>query len=135
MSLFLLRINNINFAKTNMRFWRNKILINSLLVLFLGYYASITLFTHAHTVDNITVVHSHPYNPFSNDNRHTHTVNEIVLISILSYFIATITYSFFLFTSTTIQFKLHRIVRKKPGYKSLHFFKSNNFRAPPQSTI
>jgi hypothetical protein len=57
------------------------------LFLFLGYFVSVTFFDHAHIVDGITVVHSHPYKK-SPDGKpiHDHDKNEYFLIHILNHF-------------------------------------------------
>jgi hypothetical protein len=39
----------------------------SLIILFLGYYGSITLFYHVHIIDNQIFVHSHPYKNSNSD--------------------------------------------------------------------
>jgi len=56
------------------------ILSQILLVLFVSYYGSITLFWHSHRLGNITIVHSHP---FSN-NQHSHSAAQIDLIKVLT---------------------------------------------------
>jgi hypothetical protein len=39
-------------------------------VLFISYMAGITLFTHSHVVNGVTIVHSHP---FKKGGEHSHT--------------------------------------------------------------
>ena len=39
-------------------------------VLFISYMAGITLFTHSHVVNGVTIVHSHP---FKKGSEHSHT--------------------------------------------------------------
>ena len=46
-------------------------------VLFISYMAGITLFTHSHVVNGVTIVHSHP---FKKDSPHSHTTVEFQLI-------------------------------------------------------
>ena len=62
-----------------------------LLILFLGYYGSITLFPHSHIVNGITIVHSHPYKQGngSNSSNLPHTGKELLIIQVLSEFIST----------------------------------------------
>lgn len=61
----------------------------SLLAIFLSYYASITFFMHAHIINGVTVVHSHPYKTNSDGiPDHEHKASEIQLISHLSQFAA-----------------------------------------------
>ncbi|MFI3304690.1 MAG: hypothetical protein SNF68_07590 [Rikenellaceae bacterium] len=61
-----------------------------LLLIFVAYYANITLFMHYHVVDGVTIVHSHI---FSSDHTEdpensNHTTTELTLIAFLSNFIA-----------------------------------------------
>lgn len=65
-----------------------KLLSFGLLSVFLAYYASITLFSHSHIINGVTIVHSHPYSkstdskPFS----HQHSEKGVALIQFLSHF-------------------------------------------------
>ncbi|HDR89380.1 MAG TPA: hypothetical protein ENN63_07110 [Bacteroidetes bacterium] len=70
---------------------RNQTFAWLLLILFLGYYGSITLFIHTHTVNGITVTHSHPSIPFSGKSKadHQHTRQEYEVIEQLSFFFST----------------------------------------------
>ncbi|NDV65123.1 hypothetical protein [Bacteroides sp. 224] len=58
-----------------------KILRCLLPVLFISYLAGITLFTHSHVVNGVTIVHSHPFNE---DAEHSHSTTEFQLIHLLS---------------------------------------------------
>ena len=51
-------------------------------VLFISYMAGITLFTHSHVVNGVTIVHSHP---FKKGGEHSHTTVEFQLIHILDH--------------------------------------------------
>ena len=53
-----------------------------LLILFVSYYGSITLFYHAHRVNEQIIVHSHPFN----NQEHSHSAAQYDLIKILSSF-------------------------------------------------
>lgn len=104
-----------------------------LLILFVGYCASITLFTHTHIVNGVTIVHSHPYNPFSNNKpvNHQHSEQEFILIHLLSHFLAIV-----LFISVSIEIynkvlRKHKIKENKEDYINIFFLSSNNLRAPP----
>lgn len=44
-----------------MKDWTRKIIGLSLVALFAGYYGGTTLFYHAHEIDGVKIVHSHPY--------------------------------------------------------------------------
>ena len=57
-----------------------QILTHVLLLLFVSYYGSITLFWHSHHLGNTTIVHSHP---FSN-TQHSHTAAQYDLIKVLT---------------------------------------------------
>ena len=57
-----------------------------LLILFLQYTAGISLFTHYHVVNGISIAHSHPYNKTV---KHTHTAVEFELIQMLNHFVST----------------------------------------------
>jgi hypothetical protein len=56
------------------------ILSHILLLLFISYYGSITLFWHSHRLGNTVIVHSHP---FSNA-QHSHTAAQYDLIKVLT---------------------------------------------------
>ncbi len=57
-----------------------------LLLLFINYYGSITLFPHYHLVDGVTIVHSHPHknNSESPQSDHHHNNNGLVFIQLIS---------------------------------------------------
>jgi hypothetical protein len=41
------------------------------LIIFLGFYGSVTLFKHIHVVDGITIVHSHPFSGGKTNHNHS----------------------------------------------------------------
>lgn len=104
-----------------------------LLILFLGYYVSISSFTHTHIVNGVTIVHSHPYNPFSKDKpvNHQHSANEFVLIHFLSHFLTTV--SFLAFSIEVYKAVLRKYILQKndDNFSNLVFLCSNGLRAPP----
>ena len=55
-------------------------------VLFISYMAGITLFTHSHVVNGVTIVHSHP---FKKGSEHSHTTVEFQLIHLLNHVLTT----------------------------------------------
>jgi hypothetical protein len=61
-----------------------------LLFLFLGYYGSITLFTHSHIINGVTIVHSHPFNKDKGDGttKMPHSEKQLLLIQLLSEFLS-----------------------------------------------
>ncbi len=76
----------------------------ALLVLFIFYYASSTLFIHSHIIDGEVITHSHPYSSTS----HTHTGASIELISLLNnlaFTLCVISILSFIETSTRFFFK------------------------------
>lgn len=56
------------------------ILSHLLLILFISYYGSITLFWHSHHLGNTIIVHSHPFN----NAQHSHTTAQYDLIKVLT---------------------------------------------------
>lgn len=57
-----------------------------LLAIFLGYFADITFFVHSHFIQGITVIHSHYFKGYSEEDptkpaKHTHTEAALTLIS------------------------------------------------------
>ena len=71
--------------------WRSKTVGFLLLIIFLGYYGSITFFSHAHVVDGVTIVHSHPYKSTNGNSRpdNQHSNKELQVIQLLSDFFTT----------------------------------------------
>jgi hypothetical protein len=54
-----------------------------LLLLFVGYYSSISLFYHAHLVNGVVIVHSHPFQKSLNNGpyqSHPHSTSAYILI-------------------------------------------------------
>lgn len=66
-----------------------KISAGLLLLLFIGYVGSTTLFYHIHYVDGGRIVHSHPYSGKPLSESHTHTAFEFATIAVLSVLLAT----------------------------------------------
>ena len=104
-----------------------------LLILFLGYYASITSFTHTHIVNGIAIVHSHPYNPFSKDKpvNHQHSENEFILIYFLSHFLTTVSVLAFTIDVYKTVFRKFILKNNDENFSNLLFLCSNGLRAPP----
>lgn len=65
-----------------MKIVRKSILPLLLLVLFAVYQFGISAFTHAHYVNGVMIVHSHPFK----DGHHKHTKSQLVVIAQLSSF-------------------------------------------------
>lgn len=69
-----------------------------LLVLFLGYYGSITLFYHSHIVFGDTIVHSHPYKTNGQGlPSHSHSEKGYITIQLLSVIAVSFLFSYFSF--------------------------------------
>ncbi len=103
-----------------------------LLILFTGYFGSITFFSHNHIVDGIQIVHSHPYKSQSGDNQtgHNHTDNSFALIYFISAFLFTISgglasISVFRFFAETLP-----PTTRMAGHNQLLFLLSIRARAP-----
>lgn len=79
-----------------------------LVILFCGYFGSITLFPHSHIVNGVTIVHSHPFKSDQGNApvNHSHTTNGFQLIQLISGFIATTT---IFFIATTVLRKVSSV--------------------------
>ncbi len=110
----------------------------SLLMLFLGYYGSITLFPHAHHIENgVTIVHSHPFNSGSDKNpvNHQHTPNGYILIQLLSNFVSTVIFLGLLIEVSKIIISKYILPITDECLPNLFILYSNGLRAPPASQI
>lgn len=58
--------------------------VGFLLLLFLGYIGSITLFYHTHYVNGYRITHSHPYKDAPDSGRHSHSSADFSHIDSLS---------------------------------------------------
>lgn len=101
-----------------------------LVVLFISYYSSITLFYHTHYFSWGQVTHSHPYLPFedSNTSHHSHTQGECQTIDMLSsVFIISLFFAILFFQSNLVTY-IYSTVRR-------YVLHTNNtathLRAPP----
>jgi len=100
-----------------------------LVVLFLSYYISATMFYHTHHFYWGTVTHSHPYLP-SNDEapNHTHTPVQCQTISVLSYLLLALTFAAAFYCDIGIIKKLYiRVYRCKSLFQPIYA----PLRAPP----
>lgn len=69
-----------------MRFFRIGIIKSLLILFFAVHFISIAFFTHAHTVENRILIHSHPFNPFSEkSSNHDHSDKEFFHVELLSH--------------------------------------------------
>ena len=104
-----------------------------LLLLFLGYYGSITLFTHTHIVNGVTIVHSHPYKSGTGKNpvTHQHTANGFIHIQLLSTFITTVSFLAFSIEAFKTVLRKYFLQKNDESFSNLSFLCSNGLRAPP----
>lgn len=104
-----------------------------LLILFLGYYGSITLFFHSHFINGVTIVHSHPFNSDNGTGSSNvpHSEKQMLLIQLLSVFFTTaIPISF---ATLILRFLLYEIPvnSTKDGYAEHGGYCTYSLRAPP----
>jgi hypothetical protein len=99
----------------------------------LGYFVSVTFFSHSHEIRGEKITHSHLFNPFSESKtQHTHTENEFLFIAVLSHLIAYVGVAIVLydaFVKSNDYFKLGKITHTISVF---YFFESNGLRAPPR---
>lgn len=97
-------------------------------VLFILYMAGITLFTHSHVINGVTIVHSHP---FKKGTEHSHTTVEFQLIHLLNHVLVTDSGITPLFVATF--FSLLCILITHPREVSYAFSRPGviSLRAPP----
>lgn len=104
-----------------------------MMVLFSGYVASISLFTHVHQIDGEVVAHSHPYSGSSELPGHSHTKQQLSTIAMLSIFVAEAAETpVFHFAEHFTLRKLLCFVKTKAEYLNST---SCSLRAPPVYTI
>jgi len=120
--------------RLNFKHCFNKIMRYFLLLLFLGYYGSITLFTHTHYIENgVIIVHSHPFSSGTAKNplNHQHTAKAYVLIQLLSAFLTTVL--FLVFSIEVFKTVSRKYITQKndENFSDLSFLCSNGLRAPP----
>jgi len=105
-----------------------------LLLLFLAYYGSITLFSHTHHVENgASIVHSHPFKTGTEKNpvSHQHSKNEFVLIHLLTNFLTTATFLAISFKVCESFVRKIKLLKNDNNFSRLAFLSSNGLRAPP----
>jgi hypothetical protein len=100
-----------------------------LVVLFLSYYVSSTMFYHTHHFFWGTVTHSHPYFPANKDaDNHSHTPAQCQTISLLTNLLLIAIVAAVFFCATTI---VQRIYFRVHTFKSLFRPVFSPLRAPP----
>ena len=112
-----------------------RVLAYSLLFIFIGYYASITLFYHSHLIHGDTIVHSHP---FKTDNHgaplHSHSDNSFITIQLLASFSVSFILTYFNFkTNAPVVYEIIQKISHKPTNHTIHYLYS--LRAPPAGML
>jgi len=105
-----------------------------LLFLFLGYYSSITFFTHSHIINGVTIVHSHPFNTDNGSNKSNppHNGKELLIIQLLSEFTTTVFAAFFTFFTLRVLLYRIPIFSTKSGFAEPGGYCTFPLRAPPR---
>ena len=104
-----------------------------LLFLFLGYYSSITFFTHSHIINGVTIVHSHPFNSDKggDSSNSPHNGKELVVIQLLSeFFTVVFVFSFALILFRALLYKIP-FLSTKEGYAEPGGYCTSPLRGPP----
>ena len=100
-----------------------------IIILFIGYYISITSFYHTHHFYWGTVIHSHPYLPSDNDTtNHSHTQAQCLAINFLSLLLLTLSVASVFICKTVV---IKKIYFRTNSYKSLFQPLFSPLRAPP----
>lgn len=100
-----------------------------LLVLFAGYWSSVTLFPHVHRIDGCLYVHSHPYSGTANNPGHTHTAQQFQLIAHLSLLIVAL--GALVAFGRRLAGRIFRFRLCRPVVRTLAPLRSISLRAPP----
>jgi len=111
--------------------WKCVLIRYSFFLIFVGYYLSITFFTHSHVVLGITIVHSHPYKSGTTNHpiKHQHTTDEFILIQLLSEFLTTLVFFAILFN--LFPFIIKSFLIKEKFVLIYTILSSLRLRAPP----
>ena len=115
------------------KYWAGKVSRYLLLLLFLGYYSSITQFSHCHIVNGITIVHSHPYKSGngSGSNGPEHTDKELKIIQLLSDFSTTAVAITFVALAYRFLLREIHVSWTADGYRLASGHCTYSLRAPP----
>lgn len=105
-----------------------KISVGFLLLLFLGYIGSITLFYHTHYVNGYRITHSHPYKDAPDSGKHSHSSVDFSLIYSLSLVIMTVVALGFI---PPAYFFLIGIINLSPKFSTLRTSFVVSLRGPP----
>jgi hypothetical protein len=102
------------------------------LLLFLGFFGSVTFFNHAHVINGETIVHSHPYKPQTENSpaSHNHSQNAFLLIQIISNLTLTAVILFFAVIILLRFTQLLMLCKDKNSTHNLIRYSSTRPRAP-----
>ncbi|HIX26584.1 MAG TPA: hypothetical protein H9859_02950 [Candidatus Barnesiella excrementigallinarum] len=99
-------------------------------ILFITYMGCISLFTHTHVVNGVTIVHSHPY---KSGAEHEHTTAEFQLIHILSN-VTTVEPSMWAFFAVVLFAYSCRLYNPHSAFRrTVEEWGAHGLRAPPVS--
>lgn len=101
-------------------------------VLFISYIGCISLFTHTHVVNGVTIVHSHPYNPKAH---HAHTATEFQLIHVLSHLTTAEPSVGMLLSAVLFAFSCRLLYPVSCFVRILRQWGAHGLRAPPVSIL
>jgi len=116
--------------------WLSKVIRCFLLLLFIGYYGSVTFFNHEHHIENGSIIfHSHPFKKAANGTpvNHQHTSKGLIIIQLLSVFTTTILFATFF--SSTLKCIYRKVILQttENSLIPLPFILSLPLRAPPSA--
>jgi len=118
---------------SKLKYFMGKSLSVLLLILFLGYYSSITFFTHSHIINGVTIVHSHPFNSDKggDSSGSPHSGKELQIIQLLSDFFTTaVSLSFAVILLRSLLYKIP-IKSTEDGFIGSCGYCTYSLRAPP----
>jgi len=123
------------FSKLNRGIKAKKLTGSLLLILFLGYFGSITLFSHTHHVENgRIIVHSHPFKSFPGKEpvRHSHSSESFILIQSINAYNATFSFSGFSGSAFLTSQRCLLVIPEKQDMPASDSLFSCSLRGPPQ---
>ena len=101
-------------------------------VLFLSYIGCISLFTHTHVVNGVTIVHSHPY---QSGGGHEHTTAEFQLIHLLSNITTPEPAMWLFFAAVLFAYSCRLYLPAYSFYSITEEWRAHGLRAPPVSIL
>ncbi len=101
-------------------------------IIFINYFISISMFTHTHVVNGVTIVHSHPYAADDNGTpTHSHTGAEIQLIHTLSTFYSTATVVLCILLGLFLTKEIYLYAKPPKAIPIITIFGLSRLRPPP----